>query len=118
MPSREWQLRIHDILASATEILERTVGMTFEDFAADRTIVKAVLYDFFIIGEATRNVPSAIQARYPQIPWRLMGDMRNVMAHEYFQVNLQIVWDGIQNELPPLVLQLQDLQKREARGGE
>lgn len=118
MPSRDWRQRIQDILQSIAEILQRTAGMEFEDFRADSTIVKAVLYDFGIIGEAARNIPVDIQSRYPQIPWRLMGDMRNVMFHEYFQVELEIVWRAIQNNLPSLALQLQELLEREARARE
>ena len=114
MPSRDWQQRIQDILQSITEILQRTGGMEFEDFMKDRTIIKAVLYDFGIIGEAARNIPADIQSRYPQIPWRLMGNMRNVMFHEYFQVELEIVWRAIENNLPTLALQLQDLLERES----
>ncbi|NEQ19718.1 MAG: DUF86 domain-containing protein [Microcoleus sp. SIO2G3] len=113
MPSREWQLRIKDIMASATAIIERTAGMTFEDFQVNQTITKAVLYDFVIIGEATRNVPVAIVSRYPEIPWRLMGNMRNVMTHEYFQVDLEIIWNTIKSSLPSLIPQIQDLIERE-----
>ena len=116
MPSRDWRLRIQDILQSITEILQRTEGMKFEDFMADRTIIKAVLYDLGIIGEAARNIPADIQSRYSQIPWRLMGDMRNVIFHEYFQVELEIVWLAIQNNLPSLALQRQHLLEREAGG--
>lgn len=115
MPSRDWRQRIQDILQSIAEILQRTAGMEFEDFRADSTIVQAVLYDFGIIGEAARNIPVDIQSRYPQIPWRLMGDMRNVMFHEYFQVELEIVWRAIGNNLPSLALQLQELLERETR---
>jgi uncharacterized protein with HEPN domain len=114
MPSRNWRLRLQDIVESIDEILQRTAGMEFEDFTTNRTIVKAVLYDLGIIGEAARNIPSAIQLRYPQIPWRLMGDMRNVIFHEYFQVELKIVWRTIQNNLPLLSSQLQEVLESEA----
>ncbi len=113
MPSREWQLRIQDILISANEILELTAGMKYEDFLVDRVITKAVLYNFVIIGEATKNVPVEIRSRYPEIPWRLMGNMRNVMTHEYFQVDLEIIWTTIQDSLPLLIPQIQNLMERE-----
>jgi len=87
--------------------------MTFDDFRSQETLVKAVLYDFLIIGEAAINIPQEIQVRYPEIPWRIMGDMRNVMAHEYFQVNLNIVWRTIENNLTTVLLQLQELMERE-----
>ena len=66
MSSRAWHLRVHDILDAIASIQRLTAGMTFDEFAADEAISKAVLYS------------------YPEIPWRLMSDMRNVMAHEYF----------------------------------
>ena len=83
--------------------------MTFEQFSKDETILKSVLYDFIIIGEASANIPAQIQSRYSQIPWRLMSDLRNIMAHEYFQVNLMLTWRTIHNNLPLLKLQLLDL---------
>ena len=75
MSSRDWQLRIQDIVRSIAAIAQRTAGMTFEDFQGNETIAKAVLYDFLIIGEAAINVPSEIQSRYPHIPWRVMSDI-------------------------------------------
>lgn len=57
MPSRDWLILLQDILESITAIEQLTKGMTFEEFAKNQTTVKAVIYDFIIIGEATRNVP-------------------------------------------------------------
>ena len=107
--SRAWHLRVHDILGAIASIQRLTAGMTFDEFAADEAISKAVLYNFMIIGEASANVPADIQDRYSEIPWRLMSDMRNVMAHEYFQVNLRLAWGTIQSNLLPLVTRLQNL---------
>ena len=66
MPSRDWRQRIQDIWQSITEILQRTGGMEFKDFMQDRTIIKALLYDFGIIGEAVTNILADIQPRYSQ----------------------------------------------------
>lgn len=55
------------------------------------------------------RVDEEIKKRYPNIPWRLMGDLRNVVAHPYFEVNLSIIWNTIQYNLPPLVSQLEVL---------
>ncbi len=115
MPSRDWRLRLQDILQSITGIEQRTANITFEEFQNNETLVKAVLYDFVVIGEATRTIPDQIQNRYPDIPWRLMAGMRNVVTHEYFQVDLARVWETIQDDLPRLVSQLQDLLECEAR---
>ncbi len=65
------------------------------------------------MGEAAINIPPEIQSRYPHIPWRIIADMRNVMAHEYFQVNQRIIWNTIENNLPELMKQLEQLIEEE-----
>ena len=113
MSSRAWQFRVQDIINAINSIEQRTAEMAYDEFAANETLVKSVLYDFIIIGEASRNIPTEIQSRYTQIPWRLMNDMRNIVAHEYFQVNLILTWRTIQNNLSPLKLQLLELLENE-----
>lgn len=71
-----------------------------------------MLYDLIVIGEAAINIPLDVQALAPEIPWRLMSDMRNIIAHEYFQVNLRIAWSTLKNNLPPLIRPLQQLYTR------
>ncbi len=113
MSSRDWKLRIQDILDAINSIQNLTKGMSFEDFETHETLVKAVLYDFIVIGEAATRVPAEIQSRYPHIPWRLMGDLRNVVTHQYFQVRLTIIWNTVKNNLPSLVTELEDLLQQE-----
>jgi uncharacterized protein with HEPN domain len=110
--SRDWHNRIEDILSAIESIQKRTASMNFDEFSNNETIVKAVLYDLIIIGEAAINIPTDIQTLSPELPWRLMSDMRNIMAHEYFQVNLRITWSTIQNNLPPLIDPLQKLREK------
>ena len=94
MSSRTAKERIQDILNAIESIQTRTAGMSFNEFSHNETIAKAVLYDLIIISEAAINVSVDIQVLAPELPRRLMGDMRNIVAHEYFQVNLRItlVW--------------------------
>lgn len=106
MSSRDWQLRIQDILAAINSIQTATAGMTYDTFATSDVVVKAVLYDLIVIGEATTNISPAIQERYSDIPWRLMKDMRNVAAHEYFQIDVPKVWRTLQRDLSPLQVSL------------
>lgn len=113
MPSRDWQLRVRDILDAIVSIQQLTAGISFEEFADNQMVAKAVLYDFVVIGEAAINISTEVQAKYPDIPWRLMSDMRNVVAHEYFRVNLRIVWNTAQNNLPPLIALLEALLQEE-----
>lgn len=113
MSSRSWQLRVQDILNAIFSIQQRTNGLTFEAFQSDEMLVESVLYKFIVIGEAAANIPTEIQVRNPEVPWRLMSDMRNIMAHEYFRVNLNIVWGTIQNNFPQLVEPLINLSTSE-----
>lgn len=113
MSSRDWALRVQDILVAIQAIQNRTSGMDFTEFANNETVVKAALYDFIVIGEASANIPEDVQQRYSELPWRLMKDMRNVAAHEYFQVDLPTVWRTIQRSLPPLVDPLQQILQQE-----
>ncbi len=72
-------------------------------------MIKAVLYDLIIIGEAANNLSSAIKTQNRELPWRLMSDMRNIVVHEYFRVNLRIAWSTARNNLPALIKPLTKL---------
>ena len=109
MSSRNWTLRVQDILRAIASIQVSTSGQTFAEFSGNPLLVKAVLYDFIVIGEAAIAIPEEVRAKSPKIPWRLMGDLRNVVAHEYFRVEPEIIWDTIQSNLPDLVAPLQKL---------
>ncbi len=109
MSSRAWPLRIQDILKAISSIQVVLDGKTFADFEANSLLVKAVLYDFIVIGEAAVSIPEEIRVKAPDIPWRLMANMRNVVAHEYFRVDSEIIWDTSRSNLPKLVEPLQKL---------
>ena len=109
MPRRQWKLRIHHILDAIAKIRVYTAGMSLETFSTNDLLVDAVLRNFTVIGEATRHIPTHVLTAYPQIPWRLMQDMRNVVVHDYPNVSLQVVWETIQNDLPLLLEPLRHL---------
>ena len=97
---REYKDYLDDIKTSISEIQEFTVGMSFEEFSYDRKTTHAVIRCFEIIGEAVKNLPEKVKAVYPDIPWREIAGMRDKMIHEYFGVNLNIVWQTIEEDLP------------------
>lgn len=107
MSTREWRFRVEDILQSLTGIASDIEGLNYDNFIDDRKTRNSVARELEIIGEAARHIPPDIEAIHPQIPWRLMRDMRNVIAHEYFGVDWQIVWETAVNDLPALVPFLQ-----------
>jgi uncharacterized protein with HEPN domain len=113
MPTRDWKFRIEDIITSIREIMDLTQGMDFAAFSADKKTVKAVLFNLAIIGEASRRVPKEITEKYPLIPWRVMGDLRNVVIHEYFGVDLKIIWETIHHDLPVVLPLLKEVLSKE-----
>jgi uncharacterized protein with HEPN domain len=76
--------------------------MTLEEFKQDKKTIFAVTRAIEIIGEATKQIPSTIREEYPQIPWRSIAGMRDKMIHQYFGINLQVLWDTVEQDLPPL----------------
>jgi uncharacterized protein with HEPN domain len=109
MPARDWKFRIEDIIGNIQEVLELTQGMDFTTFSEDNRTVKAVLFNLAIIGEAARRVPAKITEKYSSLPWRVMGDLRNVVIHEYFGVDLKIIWETIRHDLPALLPMLKGI---------
>lgn len=99
-------------MAAIADIQTWTTGKTATDLEQNRILLRAILYSFMIIGEASSNMPESLVASHPEIPWRLMKDMRNVLAHE-FQIDIQILWNTITDSLPRVVSQLKDLLEKE-----
>lgn len=94
---------LEQMLEATRLVQDFTEGMAFEDFVADKRTQQAVLMNLIILGEAaTRLVASHgdMVARHPDVPWNGIRGMRNRVAHGYFEINLQVVWDTAQHELP------------------
>ena len=102
MPPRSWRVRIEDILDAIDNIEHYVAGLDFDAFDADRKTVDAVERNLEIIGEATANLPDEVLDRWPEVPWRYMKGVRNLLAHEYFGVDVGIIWQTIQEDLPAI----------------
>ncbi len=110
MSSREWFFRINDILKAIKYIQEYTVDYDLKQFEADQKTIDAAIRNLEILGEAACHIPENVTIDYPDIPWRYMRDMRNLLIHEYFGVHPAIIWETIQKDLPPLKLKLQKIK--------
>lgn len=104
--SREWSFRVKDILQAIDKIEQYTANMTSSEFKKNRLVIDAVIRNFEIIGEASVHIPNQVRLAYPDIPWKHMTAMRNVLIHEYFGVNESIVWLTVLERLPTLKQQL------------
>ena len=109
MPPREWRLRIEDIIEAAEAILDFAEGLDYEGFARDKKTVDASIRNFEVIGEAARHVPLEIRSRYDDVPWTEMSAMRNILSHEYFGIDLSIIWKSIRSDLPLILPSLRKM---------
>ena len=103
MSSRSPKLYVLDILQACDDILSFTRAMDSADsLQADRRTFLAVIHSIQVIGEAARQMPKIFREKHPEIPWRETVALRNVIAHEYFGLDNEIIWDVIQTQIPTL----------------
>jgi uncharacterized protein with HEPN domain len=107
---RPWHKRIDDILSSARNIEKFTVDLSFETFLNDPKSIRAVAFEFITIGEAARAVPDEIKENHPEIPWGQMQGIRNVLVHEYFRLDEEILWNASRQDIPLLIAALENLK--------
>ena len=93
-------LYLEDIALSMQRVQEYITGLDFQQFKWDYKTVDAVVRNFEIIGEASKNVPATIKDKYSNIPWDEMYRLRNMISHEYFGIDYEILWDISINYLP------------------
>ena len=106
MPSRSWQFRIDDIIEAINKIQQYTRGYDFGSWCKDEKTIDAVIRNIEIIGEASSHLPEEIQKQFEDIPWSTMKAIRNILVHEYFGVDLEIIWKTVKEDLPDLKKQL------------
>jgi len=99
---REVDDYIQDIIESMNKSIRFVAGMSYDSFADDDKTIFAAVRALEIIGEAVKNIPQEIREKHNGIPWRDMAGMRDKLIHEYFGVNLDVVWKTVQEEIPPL----------------
>jgi len=109
MSSRQWAFRVQDILKAIEKIEHYVKGMTLTKFKQNELVIDAVVRNFEVIGEASKNIPLSVQRSYPDIPWKEMKGMRDVLIHQYFGVDVKVLWHATQNNLPVLRKHLETL---------
>jgi uncharacterized protein with HEPN domain len=101
-----------DILELIERIDRQTAGLTREAFLDNVDVQDATAYRILAIGEATRDLGNDLKSRHPQLPWRQIMSMRNILAHEYFVRESELIWETIKVGLPDLAAVCRDELKR------
>lgn len=98
--NRSYRMYLDDMHLAMERIAEYIHGYSFIKFKQDYKTVDAVIRNFEIIGEASKNLPLEFKEKYPEIPWNEMYLLRNKVSHEYFGIDYEIIWDVASNYLP------------------
>ena len=99
---RDYKVYLDDILEASTKIRNYTSGLTLEGFKNDTKTLDAVVRNLEVIGEAAKKVPDDVRSRYPDIEWKKIAGLRDILIHEYFGIDVNIIWDILKNKLPQL----------------
>lgn len=115
--SRTIDILLGEIL-EAIELLQRyTEGLSYEDFKGNVEKQDSVIRRLEIIGEAVKGIPAEVRATYPGTPWSDIAGARDILIHQYFRVDLELAWEMVQEDIPPLAaevrLMVQDLAREE-----
>jgi uncharacterized protein with HEPN domain len=111
---REYRDYLQDIYDAINDIATFIEDMTYEDFLKDKKTINAVIRSIEVIGEASKQLPKAVRDKNPSIPWKKIAGMRNKIIHEYFGVDIEIVWKTAKKQIPVLKKNIFVLLKQES----
>lgn len=107
--SRNLLLFLEDIEKSCLKIVDYTEGRTRDEVFADELRFDGVLFNLHVIGEAVKNLPHDFRQRHPDVAWREIAGLRDFVAHVYFALDLDILWDAIQRDIPALLIRVRQI---------
>ena len=111
MKSRDHRDYLQDILDAINDIEDFTKNLTYMQFIKDRKTLNAVVRSIEVIGEASKQLPDALKAKYDKLPWKEITGMRNKLIHAYFGMDTETIWQTIKENIPLLKLTIQKMLK-------
>ena len=102
MSKRSVKCYLQDILDAIEKIKKYTAKVDYEMFSKNQMMIDAVLMNIAIIGESVKKIPEDVKEKYPDIPWKDIAGMRDKVIHDYFGVDVNIVWETIKKDVPEL----------------
>ncbi len=109
---RDGKIYLTDILESISKIEHYLTAITETEFFTNEEKQDAVIRRLEIIGEAVKKLPMEVRNEYPEIPWKQIAGMRDVVIHEYFEVSLETVWRTLINDLPDIKIKLEKMRDK------
>jgi uncharacterized protein with HEPN domain len=106
---RDYRISLEDILEAIRKVKAYTEDMSQKTFAADTKTLDAVVRNLEIVGEAMKKVPDEVRSKNPAVDWRKIAGVRDILIHEYFGIDPEIIWDIVQNKLPILEKQVKQI---------
>lgn len=100
--SRDYKVYLEDVREAISKIRTYTVGLSLKTLSDDSKTLDAVVRNLEVIGEAIKKVPDEVRSNHPGIDWKRIAGLRDILIHEYFGVDVEIIWDIVQNKLPVL----------------
>lgn len=110
--TRDYKLFIEDVLNAISNIEKFTEGIDYGEFLKDEKTKGAVVWQIHVIGEAVKNIPKLTRDRFKDVPWKYMAKIRDKIAHFYFGIDYEIVWDVAKRKLPDIKPNIEKILSR------